>query len=183
MRSVPDRRRGLRRGVSGIALLAIAAIVIGCDQTSKHFAVVHLLDEPSKTFLGGLLRLEYAENVGAFLSLGAALPAWARTALFSVATSILLLTLVVVAARQRWPRSSRLALAFIVAGGASNLVDRVLRGRVIDFLNVGIGPIRSGIFNLADVAIVLGIAWLLAISDPTGSGSRRASAGTNAPAR
>jgi signal peptidase II len=48
-----------------------------------------------------------------------------------------------------------------LAGGISNLVDRIALGRVIDFLNVGIGPFRTGIFNVADVAIMAGIAVLL----------------------
>ena len=48
-----------------------------------------------------------------------------------------------------------------LAGGLSNLVDRIAMGSVIDFLNIGIGPIRTGIFNVADVAIMAGIALLL----------------------
>jgi len=48
-----------------------------------------------------------------------------------------------------------------VAGGLSNLVDRIAMGRVIDFLNIGIGPFRTGIFNVADVAIMAGAAIML----------------------
>ena len=49
----------------------------------------------------------------------------------------------------------------VVAGGISNLVDRIAMGSVIDFLNVGVGPFRTGIFNVADVAIVTGIGLLI----------------------
>ena len=52
-------------------------------------------------------------------------------------------------------------MAFFVAGGGSNLVDRALHGAVVDFLNVGIGPLRTGIFNVADMAIMLGAALLV----------------------
>jgi signal peptidase II len=45
-----------------------------------------------------------------------------------------------------------------VAGGASNLLDRLAFGRVIDFINVGLGSVRTGIFNVADMAIMLGAA-------------------------
>ena len=45
----------------------------------------------------------------------------------------------------------------MVAGGTSNLVDRIAYGMVIDFVNVGVGPVRTGIFNVADVAIMLGV--------------------------
>jgi len=48
-----------------------------------------------------------------------------------------------------------------LAGGVSNLVDRIAMGRVIDFLNIGVGPVRTGIFNVADVAIMAGIGLLM----------------------
>ena len=47
-----------------------------------------------------------------------------------------------------------------MAGGASNLADRIIYGMVIDFMNVGIGPLRTGIFNVADMAIMLGAGVL-----------------------
>jgi signal peptidase II len=43
-----------------------------------------------------------------------------------------------------------------VAGGISNLFDRVVQGSVIDFMHVGVGSVRTGIFNVADLAILLG---------------------------
>lgn len=60
-----------------------------------------------------------------------------------------------------WSRLSRVGLALFFAGGASNLIDRVAFGSVIDFLNIGLGQFRTGIFNVADVAIVAGVAILL----------------------
>ena len=56
---------------------------------------------------------------------------------------------------------SALGVALFVAGGASNLLDRISYGMVIDFMNVGVGPLRTGIFNVADVAIMLGAGLLL----------------------
>jgi signal peptidase II len=47
-------------------------------------------------------------------------------------------------------------MALFVGGGASNLFDRLARGSVVDFMNVGFGPVRTGIFNVADMAILLG---------------------------
>jgi signal peptidase II len=54
------------------------------------------------------------------------------------------------------------SIALIVGGGVSNLIDRLrYGGYVVDFLNVGIGPVRTGIFNVADMAIMLGVVlWL-----------------------
>jgi signal peptidase II len=57
-----------------------------------------------------------------------------------------------------------IALVFILAGGTGNLIDRIFNeGRVIDFMNMGIGSIRTGIFNMADIAIAIGTIWLIFI--------------------
>jgi signal peptidase II len=47
-------------------------------------------------------------------------------------------------------------LALFVAGGISNWIDRATNGSVVDFLNIGVGWLRTGVFNVADVAIMLG---------------------------
>ena len=143
-----------------LLLLAVVATTIGCDQVSKHVASTHLMDG-RQSYLGDSLRLEYSENTGAFLSLGAGLPWWARTTLFSAGTGVLLIGCVVAAFTRRLKGMALLGLWLLFAGGFSNLVDRVVHGRVVDFLNVGIGPVRTGIFNVADMAIMLGVALLL----------------------
>ena len=144
-----------------LVLLAVVATTIGCDQVSKHVASTHLMDGPRLSYLGDSLRLEYSENTGAFLSLGAGLPWWARTTLFSVGTGVLLIGCVVAALTRRLKGLALFGLWLLFAGGFSNLVDRVVHGRVVDFLNVGIGPVRTGIFNVADMAIMLGVTLLL----------------------
>lgn len=65
------------------------------------------------------------------------------------------------AIRYQWSRLAAAGLILFVAGGLSNLIDRVAMGSVIDFMNVGIGSFRTGIFNVADVAIMAGVALLL----------------------
>jgi signal peptidase II len=106
--------------------------------------------------LADTVRLGYAENAGGFLSLGADLPRQSRTAVFTIATGLALLVLVAMAVRDRLAGPSGVGLVLFVAGGASNWIDRVLSGSVVDFLNVGIGPLRTGVFNVADVAIMVG---------------------------
>jgi signal peptidase II len=112
---------------------------------------------PGQSYLADTVRVAYAENTGGFLSLGASLPPVARTALFSVATGIAILMLVIIAVRRRTNGLARLGVTLFVAGGASNWIDRIVRGSVVDFLNVGVGPVRTGIFNVADMAIMLGV--------------------------
>jgi signal peptidase II len=143
-------------------VLVIATIgTISCDRITKHVAVNTLAGASSQSFLADTFRLEYAENAGAFLSLGAAWPNRTRIAVFGVGNGLLLCALVTVAVRRRWPRPALLGVALFAAGGASNLLDRVLYGSVIDFMNVGIGPLRTGIFNVADMAVMLGAAIVM----------------------
>jgi signal peptidase II len=78
-----------------------------------------------------------------------------------VGTALVLIGTVVMAVRLRGSGPPIVGLALIFAGGASNLLDRVAHGSVIDFMNVGVGPLRTGIFNVADVAIMAGVALLL----------------------
>lgn len=149
-----------RIGVRLILLIAIGA-TIGCDRVTKHVAAITLSEAPSRSFLADTFRLEYIENEGAFLSLGADWPLAVRTAVFGVGNCLLLIGVTVLAMRARWPKWALVGLALFVAGGASNLVDRLAYGRVIDFMNIGIGSLRSGIFNVADVAIMLGAGILV----------------------
>lgn len=139
-----------------LALTLAVLSTIACDRVTKHAASTFLAGVPARSYFADTVRLGYAENTGAFLSLGAELPSAVRTGLFTVGTGLLLSMLVVIAVRRRWDRLSTLGLALFVAGGASNWVDRVSRGSVVDFLNIGVGPVRTGIFNVADVAIMLG---------------------------
>jgi signal peptidase II len=136
---------------------------VGCDQVSKSAARAWLASGVSESFFGDSLRLQLVENPGSFLSLGAALPEHVRFTLFTAAVAILLLCLVsaaLFAGRLGFWRFT--ALALVAGGGISNLIDRLIyAGRVTDFLNVGIGSFRSGIFNLADMAILFGALLLV----------------------
>ena len=143
-----------RIGIRLVLLIAIGA-TIGGDRVTKHVAAATLSEGPSRSLLDDTFRLEYAENTGGFLSLGADWPRPVRTAVF-VAGNALLLALFVVAMRQGWPTPTLFGLALLVGGGVSNLLDRIIHGTVIDFMNVGFGPLRTGIFNVADMAIMLG---------------------------
>ena len=149
-----------RIGVRLALLIAIGA-TIGCDRVTKHMAATTLSEAPSRSFLADTFRLEYAENTGAFLGLGADWPLAVRTAVFGAGNGLLLVALAVLAVKGRWPRRALLGVALFVAGGASNLLDRIAYGMVIDFMSVGIGPLRTGIFNVADMAIMLGAGILV----------------------
>ncbi len=144
-----------------LLLLAIVVSIVGCDRVSKHMATEVLLDTPTQSYFFDVVRLSYTENAGSFLSLGAELPESVRFLVFTLGTGIVLGFLIVFAVRSRWQGPRLLGLAMFVAGGVSNWVDRLVVGRVVDFLNVGVGPIRTGIFNVADMAILAGVVILM----------------------
>ncbi|HVG63485.1 MAG TPA: signal peptidase II [Hyalangium sp.] len=141
----------------------ILAGTVGCDQATKQLAISQLRDEPAQALLGGILRLTFAENPGAFLGLGGSLSRPVQFWLLTAGVGLLLLSMLFyVLTSRRLGRLHVVAIALIVGGGVSNWIDRLMNeGRVVDFLNLGIGSLRTGIFNVADVAIMLGGGLLL----------------------
>ena len=138
---------------------------VGCDQISKHVVRSQLMLGESHSYLGDTLRLTYTHNMGAFLGLGDSLPESARIAFFQGGVGLIVLGLLWAAAFAReMSRWQIIALALLAAGGLGNLIDRVLYdGRVTDFLNLGVGSLRTGIFNIADAVEVIGVV-LFALS-------------------
>ena len=104
----------------------------------------------------------YAENTGAFLGLGTSLPPHLRFLIFTALVGLFLLALLIYLLKSKeMDRLALVALGLVFVGGLSNFIDRALNeGAVVDFLNLGFGGLRTGIFNLADVYIMVG-AFLL----------------------
>ena len=151
-----------------LLLGSVLALSVGCDQLTKRMASDALQRSAPHTYLHDLFRLQYAENTGAFLSLGANLASGVRASILTGAVGLFLAGLLAFAALNRkltWLQV--LAYALTLGGGWSNWIDRFARdGRVVDFMNLGIGPVRTGIFNVADLAIVAGIVLLVLLPRP-----------------
>lgn len=155
-----------------ILIVSVLACCVGCDRVSKSYAESRLLHKEPLSLLAGSVRLQLVYNEGAFLSLGASLPAPWRQAIFRAGVGCLLLALLAYALffapARPWPV---FGAGLVLAGGAGNLLDRfIYDGYVVDFINVGIGSLRTGIFNIADVAIMAGVLMLL--TDGLGPGRR-----------
>jgi signal peptidase II len=120
-----------------------------------------LLPNEALHLLGDMVRLHLSENTGAFLGLGAALPPNLRFWIFTVAAGLMLAGIALYTATSpELPADGVIALACVIGGGVSNLIDRVVHnGRVTDFLNFGIGNLRTGILNVADIAITFGAIY------------------------
>ena len=142
-------------------MLVLVVSLVGCDQASKHYAVTHWKGQPGQSYLNDIFRIEYAENEGAFLSMFGKLSPPVRYAILVVGNGIGMTVLAVLllgtAQIDRW---SYVAWTLVFVGGVGNLIDRIRIQAVIDFLNLGINPVRTGIFNVADMAITAGFLML-----------------------
>jgi signal peptidase II len=149
--------------------LGLLTCCAGCDQATKHIATETLCGKPPQSYFLNTCRLEYALNPGGFLSLGGNLGPQLRFWVFAVLNVVLVMGSVYVLATKWGIHIVKfVAIVLILAGGFGNLIDRALHnGFVTDFVNLGIGPVRTGIFNVADVAITTGVLALLIASRGT----------------
>lgn len=142
------------RSIASFAAVFLACV--GCDQATKTVAESTLSGSPAISILGDFVRFELTTNRGAFLSLGAELPESVRRLIFQAVVPLTLVALCVLAGRSG---ASVFALGLIAGGGLGNWIDRIANsGAVTDFVSLGAGPLRTGIFNLADVFIIAGVA-------------------------
>jgi signal peptidase II len=149
--SAPGRHLGTFFGV--------AVLVAALDQLTKHVALQALADGPID--LVGSLRLALVFNDRAAFSLG-----FGSTTAIALTGCVLVVVLVVLGVR-RQPLGSALGFGIILGGALGNLTDRALRrgdgflgGRVVDMVDLQWWPV----FNLADVALWVGIGVLLITS-------------------
>lgn len=157
-----------RKRIITVVLVALLCLIL--DHATKWWAVSALQGVPGQPwrYLGDLFRIQYAENTGAFLGLGGNMSSAMRTImLVGVNGVILAIVATVLILRHPLNAPTVWGLALILSGGIGNMIDRVFRGGiVVDFMNMGIpwGPfqVRTGIFNVADVAIMAGLGLLLA---------------------
>jgi signal peptidase II len=145
---------------STIRILLVAIFVLLLDQMSKAI-VVNRMASGEEIGIFSFLSLERTSNTGVAFGLASDVP---PVVLALVASAIVLL-LLILGNRLRWPGSS-LAIGLVLGGALGNLVDRILRGSVVDFIAVPYWPT----FNLADAAITVGVVVLLVGSLRSGGG-------------
>lgn len=140
--------------------LIAALVVLAADQASKYW-ILHVLDLPTQheVVLLPVLSLTLVWNHGVTFGLLNGLGAWSHFALAGVA-------MLVVAALGFWLRRADNAIAALsigaIAGGAvGNVIDRLRYGAVVDFIHAHIGDWSWYVFNVADAAIVCGVAALI----------------------
>jgi len=153
-----------RRPLLGFALILVTCV--GCDHASKQAAVSLLADSGGLELAGGLVRFQLAANPGAFLSLGTGFSEGVRSFfLLGIVPLLIAFVCLAFARSAAVSRAQLAALAVLAGGGLGNWLDRVLHdGTVTDFVSIGIGSLRTGIFNVADLAVVAGVLGLLLAS-------------------
>lgn len=151
------------KGITRIAILLIVICNVGCDQISKTIVRNEIgYYENIKVYINNIT-LTKVENTGAFLSVGSVLPEFLKFVLLILLPSIVLLTgLYFILTKARLSKLTMVGAAFVIGGGIGNLYDRIMFGSVTDFLHIDFVIFQTGIFNLADVSIMIGMAMIIA---------------------
>lgn len=138
-----------------IICLVSALVLIGADQWIKYIVDTQMQVGDTIPLWNGVLHITYLQNLGAAFG-----SMQGQKWLLIGVTSVVLLGLLIYLCSGR-VKSPLLAtsLTLIVAGGIGNLIDRIFRGFVVDYVDVRI--INFAIFNLADCCVVIGTALLL----------------------
>jgi signal peptidase II len=145
----------------GTMLSFVALPVFVLDQLVKLYIVRHFKLFEQIDLVPHWLAITYTLNSGAAFSLFATLPPAVRETMLDGLAAAAVLVLGVLLARGARPPIVSAAFALIMGGAAGNLLDRVMRGRVVDFIYVHYYAWSYPVFNIADSAITIGVAIIL----------------------
>lgn len=160
-----------RNIIRAIVIFAILALNISCDQISKTIVRNRIEEHEQISVVKNYVRLMRVENEGAFLSLGNSLPKVVRFILLSLIPLVILgFGIGYLFTKKNLPKAMLLGFAFVIGGGIGNLYDRLVYGSVTDFMHIDFVIFQTGIFNMADVSIMTGLAIVLIGSFLTRSG-------------
>lgn len=138
-----------------VILIAVIAAVIGLDQLTKWLTVVNLAEYESFPLWQDVLHFTYVKNTG--MAFGMLKDhRW----VFMVFSTIAIVALIVYLFRFR-PESRwmQVAMAMIIGGGIGNMIDRVLLGYVVDFIDFTL--INFAVFNVADSFVCIGAGIMI----------------------
>lgn len=148
-----------RRFGTMVGLIALPVFFL--DQFVKLYIVRHFKLFEQVDVVPHWLAITYTLNSGAAFSLFATLPPAMREIMLDGLAATAVVVLGVLLARGTRPPIVSAAFALIMGGAAGNLLDRVMRGRVVDFIYVHYYSWSYPVFNIADSAITIGVAIIL----------------------
>ncbi|MBC8182979.1 signal peptidase II [candidate division KSB1 bacterium] len=141
---------------SNLKLLSWSAIIVLLDQVTKKLVSSSIIYGDSISILGDFLRFTYIKNPGMAFGIQVG-NRYVFTAFSLIASLVILVYLFRLKPENFW---ARFALASILGGAIGNLIDRIVHKEVIDFIDIRI--IRWPVFNVADIAVTLGMILLIA---------------------
>ena len=136
--------------------LTSACLAFLADLITKIAVVERLQQGSSVIVVGDFIRISHVRNLGASFGL---FPGNTHTLI--AISSVAALVVIYLAARSRGRVPAMCFLGLILGGALGNLYDRLMLGEVIDFVDVGFGSHRWPVFNVADVAVTIGVFLLL----------------------
>jgi len=145
-------------------LLGITLPVLVIDQLSKFYISSHLALHQDIVLIPNWLDITYTLNPGAAFSMFAAMPAWFRSSFLLVLAARAIMVLLVLLVRDPHLSLTSVALALILAGAIGNLIDRLWRGPVVDFILMHYYDHNWPVYNVADSAISVGVVLILIAS-------------------
>lgn len=149
-------------GIRRLLILGIILINVACDQWSKHYVEQHVTASSYTELAGPVLILTYVKNTGAFLGLGQDWGLGLKRILLNGLPLLLLAYLIFrLIFSSEWKGWLLIGFSFILGGGIGNIVDRLRFGAVTDFFQLRAGPLHTGIFNMADVSVSVGLVLIL----------------------
>ena len=140
--------------------LWLSVIVVVVDQVTKHMVSHFLLKIIAYPIFPGL-NIVLVHNYGSAFGFLAGATGWQLY--FFVAVTILVLIFLVswLAQMRNNERFKAIAVALILGGAVGNMLDRLINGYVVDFIDVYVGPYHWPAFNVADTAICIGALILI----------------------
>jgi signal peptidase II len=143
-------------------IVSIIFINIGCDQVSKRMVRKNILFYENIGYFNNHLIITKVENTGAFLSVGNGLSRSKRKILLLAIPAVLLaLGFIYLLFKSSISKATLTGFSFVIGGGIANIFDRIYYGSVTDFLYIDFGFFHTGVFNLADLSIVIGVLIVL----------------------
>ena len=145
-----------------ILTLIVLAVNYSLDRITKILATTFLQGKETISFFYNTVILRYTENTGAFLSVGSNWPDYVKYGLLIIIPIMVCLYGLYFCAFKLEDKKLVIVYSSIIGGGLGNLVDRLFNDfRVVDFLNFGIGALRTGILNVADMSVTFGVLFLI----------------------
>lgn len=132
-------------------LILLGLLIIILDQITKI-----LLIQKNITIIPSILNFTYTENTGVAFEIGKS------NIIIIILGNVVMLGIIIKILKERSNQisySTVISLMLVLAGGISNLIDRIVRGYVVDFIDVNIFDFPA--FNLADISITLGTTVLI----------------------